>query len=128
MKLTRQEQQMVDRLRKQERQWRWARWTTLVSGIVTGVVAAYIFYLTTSQFPSDGDSVSSVVILVLSFIACLMFTAIASFQLVQVFTDWHGNTTRVLLLKLIDESTKEPEGDKCASNAGIPPNQTMKIP
>ena len=115
MELTQQEQRMVERLRKQERQWRWARWTTLASGIFSAAVCVYIFLLVLPRVQSEKHMASAAMVAAVTFPAVLVFASAATMCLTLVFRDWHGNTTRILLLRLVDESSKRKVLDEHAA-------------
>src|SRR2546430_1224046 len=112
MELTQQEQRMVERLRKQERQWRWARWTTLLVGVFSAGVCFFISSLVLPRIQSEKDMASTAFILAITFPAILIFAGNATMCLALAFRDWHGNTARVLMLRLVDESAKRKAKDE----------------
>jgi uncharacterized membrane protein HdeD (DUF308 family) len=107
MNFTPQERKMIERLRKQERQWRWGRWMSLVSGIFSAGICIAIFCMVVTRIQSkSADIASSALLLSLSFPIILIFTGHATICLLLAIRDWHGNTARTLLLRLLDECDK----------------------
>ena len=95
---------MVETLRKQDRNWRFGRWMVLVSGIFSAGLCIAIFCLVVPRIQSKSEDISSAeFMLSFSFPIILLFAGTASMCLTLVIRDWHGNTTRTLLIKLLDE-------------------------
>jgi uncharacterized membrane protein HdeD (DUF308 family) len=98
---------MIERLRKQEHQWRSGRWASLVSGIFSAGFCVTIFCMVVSYLQSKSpDTASSALLLSVSFPIILIFAGHAAVCLALAIRDWHGNTTRTLLLRLLDEGDK----------------------
>jgi hypothetical protein len=112
MELSHQEQRMIERLRKQERQWHWARWAALASGILSAGLCGFILCFILPRVQSGTDMAGAAFGLALMFPMVLVFAQIAAIGLALVIRDWHGNTTRTLLLRLVDDSTKRAAEDE----------------
>ena len=115
MEFNQQERRMVERLRKQERQWRWARWTTLLVGVFNVGVCVFISFLVLPHVQSEKDMASAALMLAITFPGILIFAGSATVCLALAVRDWHGNTTRMLLLRLVDESAKRSAKDEHAA-------------
>ena len=106
MELTQKEQRMVARLRKQERRWRWGRWLMLSSGVFHAAVAVVTSCVFLPQIQAESDMANAAFELAVVFPLVLVFSANATLFLCLAIRDWHGNTTRMLLLKLLETSSK----------------------
>ena len=105
MELTEREQRMVQRMRKQERQWRWAKWAALLAGILSAAGCIFVLCMAMPQVQSE-DTASGAFMLAIMFPVVLVFAGTAAMCLGLVCRDWHGNTTRSLLLRLVDGSAE----------------------
>ena len=107
MQLTALEHRMVERMRKQERQWRWARWLTLFMGVFQAATGIAVLCVIMPRIESGReDMASSALILSLSYPFILLCAGSATLFLCLAIRDWHGNTTRTLLLRLLDYGGK----------------------
>ena len=105
---------MIERLRKQDRQWAWVRWLVLAMGFVfigLAFMFGYILYWLTSKSGLDqaGSSVFLFTVLYCWTKGCLWFL-FGIWCFVTVFIRWHGDVNRMLLLKLLDAQQKEKGG------------------
>jgi len=115
MKLSEVEQRMIARLRKQQRQWRWGRWLVLLGGILLLLVAVIRLCILASEIRSANmiktadvaDLALSVAVLFPGF---LVDFTIAVALFIMVIRDWHGNSTRTLLLRLVDNAVQNKRG------------------
>jgi hypothetical protein len=105
MEFTPQETRLIGRLRKQQRQWAWARWACLGLGVASVVLCAMFGFLLHSlvsgpigQHP-DGMSVFFIVLI---WTKCCMYFGFALCFLIMAWAKWHGDVNRTLLLKLLD--------------------------
>jgi len=126
MEFAPRELKQIERLRKQERQWRRNRWFMLVGGIIIGVefvislvlLCHQLFLaLNVSDFSAAGGFLFSVTILMiaLNWPMCLVAFCISGWCIITAIQDWHGNTNRVLLLKLLDaRQSQSPNPAKIA--------------
>ena len=117
MKFTPKEQKLIQRLRKQDRQWRWARWLILVSGLLSaGLCAGWGYFVSLlvrgPATPMDSDGVF---VFALIWTKCCMFFCIACWCLGMVAVNWHGDVNRMLLLKLLDEQEQKATGRDAAA-------------
>ena len=105
MEFTRQEMKLIERLRKQDRQWRWARWLVLLMGLLSIAACALFGYLvhqlvsTSAQGHLDLDMVFFIV---LFWTKCCFYFAFGVWCFITAFTKWRGDVKRMLLLKLLD--------------------------
>jgi uncharacterized membrane protein YjjP (DUF1212 family) len=109
MKFTPRESKLIERLRKYERQWRWARWLVLLMALLsTGLCAAFAYLLHglipgTEAGHFDGQQVFFIVLIWTKFCFCFFFGV---WCFATVCLKWHGDVNRMLLLRLLDEQQK----------------------
>ena len=115
MQLTPREMKMVARLRKTERLWpRW-RWAVLGAGIFAWAVYGFIafsIYDRLQSIDADHGNVEFNIWLVgfaMMWPKCLIGFVVGACLIVFAIQDWHGNTNRVLLLKLLDAQQKQAD-------------------
>ena len=112
---TSQEQRMIERLRKQERRWPRLRWVLLAVGVLAIVNVALWGYLLSlllhgwSSGKADYDMLIGVAIV---FPKLLIHVAVATWAFSVVIRDWHGNVTRMLLLRLLDAQNCPSQASK----------------
>lgn len=116
MELTPQETKLVERLRKQQRRWVWARWFFLVIGVASIVLCAMFGFLLHSLVSGpigEHPDGMSVFFIVLIWTKCCMYFGFALCFLITAWTKWHGDVNRSLLLKLLDaqehQLTNQPD-------------------
>ena len=107
MNFTPRELKLLKRLRKQERQWGWARWLRLVAGICSlGLCVAFGFLLhwLISLYLSAAGPINAniVIFILLIWTNCCFYLVFSIWCLVSAGMDWHGNANRTLLLKLLE--------------------------
>lgn len=105
MELTTQEMKLVERLRKQQRRWVWARWFCLAIGVASIVLCAMFGFLLHSLVSdSAGGHLDgmSVFFIVLIWTKCCMYFGFTLWSLITAWAKWHGDINRTLLLKLLD--------------------------
>lgn len=111
MELSQEERRIVERLRKQEQSWRWGRWMMLFVGLfslglsVTGLVIVIPFLQRASDTKAE-SAVAAAFMLALLHPAILGFACVGIVALFWTIRDWRGNSTRILLLRLLDDRTK----------------------
>jgi hypothetical protein len=108
MEFTAQETKLIERLRKQDRQWKWARWLLLAMGFFSATVCAVFSYAVhwVLSESARGQLDSSAVLLLLLFWTkgCLYFV-FSIWCFVTAAIKWHGDVNRMLLLRLLDSQT-----------------------
>src|SRR5258706_7464865 len=111
MELTPREIKLIERLRKQERQWVWLRWGLLAGGLLCTVALALyshtLFSLASGLNSAGPTSPDTVLAIAIFFPKWLVLLAFATWAFGKAFSDWHGNANRVLLLRLLDAQQKE---------------------
>jgi polyferredoxin len=113
MKLTTREAKLVERLRKQERQWPRLRWLVLGTGIFAAIGSIFIVLTLTDHFNimlgEPNDVMPRIWLLWFAMLqpSWLIGFLIAGWQINWAITDWHGNTNRALLLRLLDAQQEE---------------------
>lgn len=116
MEFTSHELKLIERLRKQERQWPRARWILLVSGVL-GIIAYGYFSFWVIHFIEPGSFGEGEVLLFAFFWPkCLLMVCIAGFLLGWAIRDWRGNTNRVLLLKLLNAQMSQMGRDSTSEH------------
>jgi len=112
IKFNDEEQWMVASLRKRERDWRcWGKWLTLLCGVASGLCCLYSVYVLAKlpsewQFP-EARRLAVITSRMFIFLVTVGLGVISVYMISFAIRDWHGNTTRTLLLKLIDYSCQE---------------------
>ena len=108
MQFTPQELKLIERLRKQERNWPRTRWILLVVAALGfagyGYVAVFLLSTLDSQTTSPADSALLVAVF---WPKALLMMIIASGFIALAIRDWRGNAHRMLLLRLLDAHQKE---------------------
>lgn len=105
MNFTAQEMRLVERLRKQDRQWRWARWLVLGLGIFSvGLCAVFGYFLHSLVVEAEGSRFGGqeVFIIVLIWTKCCFYFTFGGWCLITAFLKWHGDVNRMLMLRLLD--------------------------
>jgi hypothetical protein len=119
MEFTSQETKLIERLRKQNRQWVWIRWLVLAIGILSTVLCGgfgYFLYLLIKSEPGPDNLDSGVVFfIVLFWTKCCMYFILGVWSFTTVCSKWHGDVNRMLLLKLLDAQQKEKTKDDHAT-------------
>ena len=97
---------LVERLKKQDRQWPRGRWVLLALGILSAVDLALCSYLLFKVLPAVNEPgqnrEEAAIAIAFLFPKCLATLAITCWLFTKVITEWHGNVNRMLLLKLLD--------------------------
>jgi hypothetical protein len=114
MEFTPHETKLIERLRKEDRQWAWGRWVVLVCGVLCIVMCGLVGYLL-YRIISDAGSIppdsKSILVILLFWTKCCMYFVFGVWCFVIVCTKWHGDVNRMLLLKLLDAQQKEATKD-----------------
>ena len=109
MEFTKHETKMVERLRKQDRQWRWSRWLVLVMGIFSAAACAifgYAIHLLIGDSPQGHLDSYTVFFIVLFWTKCFFYFLLSAWSFITVSFKWHGDVNRMLLLRLLDTQRK----------------------
>ena len=111
MELTAQERRLIDKLRREQSQWRTARWLVLGLAVVSIVLAAIFGWLlyhsihweavvpVDKRGPLDATKVLTIVV-VWTIVCVWSFLAVAFFTI--AWRKWQGDGVRELLLRLLD--------------------------
>ncbi|MCW5554257.1 MAG: hypothetical protein KIS67_19125 [Verrucomicrobiae bacterium] len=105
MNFTPQETKMIERLRKYERQWRWARWSVLVMGILSAglcIVFGFILRWLIVESQAGHFDGQTVFFILLIWTKCCFYLFFGTWCLATVCFKWHGDVNRMLLLRLLD--------------------------
>jgi len=106
MEFTSQEMKLIGRLRKQDRQWIWARWLVLLMGVFSTVASAvmgYFLHSLLSEWEQQGLHTSTTVFLtILIWTKCCFYLGFGFWCFVTAIVKWHGDVNRMLLLRLLD--------------------------
>ena len=114
MQFTPQETKLIDRLRKQDRQWVRMRWMMLAIGVcciaLSGVFGYILcsFYSLILQIGGPHFEAIFVVYMVLIWTKCCLYFLFGMWCLVNTCVNWHGDVKRMLLLKLLDVQQNRP--------------------
>ena len=116
MQFTPQEMKLIERLRRQERQWPRARWLLLATGIFvpvcyTPILVRFFGTLRLDETPQVENLVWKLFNFLLFYPTCLIGFCLAAWLITLAIIHWHGNAHRMLLLKLLDAQPKETSRD-----------------
>jgi hypothetical protein len=120
--LTRRESKLVERLRKQERQWRYTRWLLLAGGLVLVGMWAWVLHYVCVTGERSGDKDWPAVLLALAYPKVLFSMIIAAAMIGLALRDWWGSPTRGLVLRLVDEVQALTAGTGKPAQPAAPPN------
>jgi hypothetical protein len=104
---------MVERLRKQERQWPQLRWFTLGAGLFGALCSSFIWIILLKHIDSalgdHGDFLARAWLFAFAsfYPKCLLGFCLSAYLIGWTIRDWSGNTNRVLLLKLLEADQKD---------------------
>jgi len=113
VQLTPREQKLVERMRKQERQWSRLRWFLIGAGIFavlcSGFIMTELVQHIDDMLPVHDDVMSRCWMLgfALFWPKSLMLFGFGVFFIIWAIGDWHGNANRMLLLKLLEAQQKD---------------------
>ena len=107
---------MIERLRKEDRRWRRTRWVLLAMAGLLLAAYAYIAHMLLTDFSSDSiGNNASLWLFALFWPKILLASCVAGGLIGLAIRDWHGNVTRMLLLRLLDAQHKPTVGDEHAA-------------
>ena len=113
MQLTTREQKLIERMRKQERQWPCLRWFLIGTGIFavlcSGFIVTELIQHIDTIVAAHDDVMSRGWMLgfALFWPKSLILFGFGVFFIIWTIRDWHGNANRVLLLKLLAAQQKD---------------------
>ena len=105
MNFSPQETKLIERLRKHDRQWRWARWLVLVMGVFsTGLCAllSYLLYGLIAESEAGHFDGQIVFFIVLIWTKICFYFIFGVWCFITACLKWHGDVNRMLLLRLLD--------------------------
>ena|SRR6202453_3378519 len=108
MQFTVRETKLIERLRKQDRQWVRVRWIMLVIAVFCIALSGgfgymlYLFNSLNSQFEGQNFESTFVFFIVLIWTKCFLYFLFGMWCIVNTCVNWHGDVNRMLLLKLLD--------------------------
>lgn len=117
VELTPREKKLVEHLRKQERQWPRLRWFLLGTGIFailcSGFIAIELIQHIDTILAVHDDVVSRGWLLgfALFWPKCLLLFGCGACFIIWAIINWHGNASRVLLLKLLEARQEDETHD-----------------
>ena len=112
MQFTPQEQKLVERLRKQERQWPRTRWILLAMAAFIVAAYGYILWQIIGMLESGKSTEDATFMIAFFWPKCLLGFCLAAWLVGLAWRDWHGNVHRMLLLRLLDAQQKETKTDE----------------
>jgi len=113
MQLTPREQKLIERMRKQERQWPRLRWFMIGTGIFavlcSGFIVVELMQHIDTIVAAQDDVMSRGWMLgfALFWPKSLMLFGFGVFFIIWAIRDWHGNANRMLLLRLLEAQQKD---------------------
>ena len=107
MQFTPQEMRLIERLRKQERQWRWVRWVLLGLSLFTTGCSSYLAVSVYRHLHWEALTAEDAALIAVYWPKILLAMCMAAWFIVWPLTSWHGNATRLVLLKLLDAQSRK---------------------
>jgi hypothetical protein len=105
MQFTPQELRLIEKLRKRERQWRWGRWALLRLSLMAFGCYGYIGVSLYHRLHWEALTTEDVALIAVFWPKILLGIVLGTWFVIWPLTSWHGNATRMLLLKLLDAQT-----------------------
>jgi hypothetical protein len=105
MNFTPQETKLIERLRKHDRQWRWARWLVLMMGVFCiglCTMLGYVLYGLIAGSQAGHFDGQAVFLIVLIWTKCCVYFVFGDWCFITACLKWHGDVNRMLLLRLLD--------------------------
>ena len=112
MHFTTKETKLIERLRKQERQWRWLRFVLPTLSLF--VIGCYT-YITVSLYHRlnwNALTIEDVFLVAMYWPKMLLAMCLTAWLIIWPAANWRGNATRILLLKLIEAQQSEKSDDE----------------
>lgn len=106
MEFTPQEIKLIDRLRREERQWPRTRWLVLGLGIVATVCAFAWSYFAFTVARSDHANSGEIIIIAFIVTKCFLSFLFAVWCFAMACWNWHGDAKPMLLLRLLEAQQK----------------------
>jgi hypothetical protein len=110
IRFTPQETKLIERLRKQERQWPRMRWMWLVAAVFLMADCGFFLLVIYKVLEAEKSSSDNAFIIAFFWPKCLLMFCLATLLIILAIRDWHGNVQRMLLLRLLDDRQKETTG------------------
>jgi len=120
MEFTPDELKLIERLRKQERQWPRARWALLAGSVLIFIFYSYIVVRLVRMVESESVGEGATLFFAFLWPKCLLMFCFATYAIILAIWDWRGNANRRLLLKLLDAQLNQTSKDSkpvCGSRA-----------
>jgi hypothetical protein len=114
LRFTAVETKQIERLRKREQQWRWARWLYLaIGGMMAIGIVLYGCRLWRLFNIGDANGWPSPIVLEIAVLwpAFVIKLAVGGYFTISALTKWHGDPNRMLLLRLVSGEHREDNGD-----------------
>ena len=107
MQFTPQEMKLIERLRKQERQWRWLRWMLIALSLLIVCCYSYIGVSLCHRLHWEALTTEDVFVVAIYWPKMMVAMGFAAWFVIWPLTSWRGNATRLLLLKLLDAQSQK---------------------
>jgi hypothetical protein len=107
MQFTPLEMRLIERLRKQERQWRWMRWVFLGLSLFITACYGYLGISVYHHIHWGALTTEDAALIAVYWPKILLAMCLAAWFIVWPLTSWRGNATRLLLLKLLDAQSQK---------------------
>ena len=131
MKLTTGELRLVERLRKQERQWRFTRWLLALGGVILMGLWAWMLWRVLGSTDTPTDVREAELVRALAYPKVLFGMAVGAAMIGLATRDWVGRPPRILLLRLLEDHQSQdppaPETTQAVPRCGAsnnPPDNT----
>ena len=97
---------LIERLRKQERQWHWMRWTLLGLSLFILACYGYIGISLYNRLHWEALRTEDVFLVAVYWPKMMLAMGFAAWFMIWPLTSWRGNASRLMLLKLLDAKSQ----------------------
>lgn len=119
----------MERLRKQERRWRFTRWVLLIGGLALIGLWAWMLYYVFETAAESQDRKLELLIQAMAYPKVLFGMIIGALMIGLALRDWFGSPTRTLLLRLLQEHQAElGSGPSCSPTPSVSGSEVTKGP
>jgi hypothetical protein len=103
---------LIEKLRKRERQWRRLRWVLLGVSLLAFGCYGYISVSLYNRLHWEALTTEDTFLVAVFWPKILLGMVLGVWFAVWPLTSWHGNTTRLLLLKVLEAQSEKTDDER----------------